>query len=76
MNPIGAGADDPIKQQLEIYESLFTGVGSGVVVVIVFLILAILCCFCKNACIFPNCCLCCAFMVPVLILVFLILMPK
>ena len=76
MDPTSNGVADPIQQQLEIYDSLFSGVGPGVVAVMVTLILAILFCFCKNACIYPNCCLCCAFMVPVIILIFLIAMPK
>ena len=67
---------DPLKAQLKVYEDLTQGVGGGTATIFAFLVLAIIVCFFKKACIFPNCCACICFMIPVLILIFLVLMPK
>ena len=60
----------------ELYSGLIMGVGKGTFAVCICILISITCCFFKNSVIYPNLCIFIATLLPVIVFLFIYLMPK
>ena len=60
----------------DLYNGLIMGVGKGTFVICICILISVTCCFFKNSVIYPNLCIFVATLVPVIVFLFIYLMPK
>ena len=64
------------QQNAQIYEGLIAGVGKGTFAIVICMFISVTCCFFKGSVVYPNVCITCAILFPVITFLFIYLCPK